>query len=467
MDSNSGGLKGIFKHSLVYGIGAFLKKALGFVLIPLYTSQFEHFQYGKLAMLYLYSGAIMLLFLLGLNDAFFKQFSQKDINESEVFSRFFLFRLAYSFIFLIILTFLSEEIYTILIGGNDIYLIKLATLTIWIEALAFPSLLVLRIKNKSKKYVIINTLRFGLNCGLNVLFVLHYNMGVGGVMLGNLLSGLVLFFLLYPEFHSHFTTRIDWAPLKKLLLFGLPLLPLSYLLLGLELADRWIIKYIKNLGEAGIYTLGYQFGAAMGILVYGFKISWVSFFYNNPEKKDTFARSSVLFTRISLILWAFISLFTLEIFNIMVAENFHSAMVVVPLIALSYIFYGLEEIFAAGFYIKSRTYLLFPIALLALITNVLLNFFLIPELGITGAAIATLVTFVLFSAVTILVAQRFFFVNYKFNSIITDIAVSSLIFYISKVLLGNLLFRIIGFITILAFIGFEERRRIKNLLSTR
>ncbi len=464
MDSSSGKIRSLFKHSIIYGIGLFLKKAIGFFLIPLYTHQFTQYQYGKLAIIYLYSGALILFFSLGLNDAFFKQFTEKTYNEKDVYSRFFFFRLLYTSLFLALLIAFRGGIARFLLNINDSYLIQLATLTIWIESISMPSILILRIKNQSKIFVAVNTIRFLINCGLNILFILYFKMGVGGVLLGNLISGLVYFFLLYPVLHHYLTKRVNWEPVKDLLKYGLPLLPLSFVLLGLDLADRWIIKWISGLGKAGLYALGYQFGAVMGIIVHGFRISWISFFFNNPEKKKTFADSAIIFTRLSLILWGILSFFTKEIFQLMVAKEFHNAMSIVPVIAFSYILFGLEEIFTAGFFIKSRTILLFPIALVSFIINIVLNLFLIPLWGIMGASIATLLSFLIFACMSYFICERFFPVRYDVRSILTDLCTGVFLFAVPYIWGNHFIMRGLSFLTLCFIIGWKERNRIRKLI---
>ncbi|MCK4421780.1 oligosaccharide flippase family protein [candidate division WOR-3 bacterium] len=464
MDSSSDKIRSLFKHSIIYGIGLFLKKAIGFILIPLYTHQFTHFQYGKLAILYLYSGALILFFSLGLNDAFFKQFAKEKSDEKDVFSRFFFFRLFYVSIFLFLFLIFSNWIARFLLEPGDGYLIRLATLTIWIESICMPSLLILRIKNRSVKFAVVNTLRFIINCGLTILFILYFGMGVGGVLLGNLLSGLLFFFILYPQFHYYIKNKVNWSPIKELLIYGLPLLPLSFTLLGMDLADRWVIKWMAGLGKAGLYTLGYQFGAVMGILIHGFRISWISFFFNNPEKKETFANSAIILVRGSLILWGILSFFTKEIFQLMVAKEYFHAIPIVPVIAFAYMLFGLEEIFTAGFFIKSKTSLLLPIALFAFITNILLNILFIPHWGIMGASLATLISYLLFAIIAYLVAERFFPIKYDFRTILTDLGIGILLFGGSHLCGNGIIPRLIAFLILCSYIGWKERKRINSLI---
>lgn len=466
MKTKSGNLKELFGHSIIYGIGLFLKKAIGFFLIPLYTHSFTHIQYGKLAIVYLLSSALALLFSLGINDALMKQLSKKEINQKEVFSRFFSFRLFYVSLFLLLLIVYSKGISSFLLSPGDSQLISLAILTVWIESLAGPALLVLRVQKRSKKFVLINTLRFAINIGLNILFVLHFKLGVGGVLLGNLGSSLLFFLVLYPEISKLFTFKFDLKAIKNLLTYGLPLLPLSIIIwLGLDLIDRWIVKWILGLGKTGIYTLGYQFGAIMGIIVHGFRASWTPFFFKNPDKKEVFIDSATTFIRISLLTWAILSFFTPEIFKIMVAKEYWEAQIIVPIIAFSYIFFGLEEIFTAGFYIKSRTGLLIPIALTPLLVNIALNLYLIPMLGITGAAIATLFSYFLFALFSYVIGNKIFPVKYNLKTIISELSLSIILILLATLAGGILYQRLLAFTILCSVLVYKEKIKIRNLFN--
>jgi O-antigen/teichoic acid export membrane protein len=464
LEIKSGSIKDLFGQSFIYGIGLFLRKALAFFLIPLYTHVFTQTQYGKLAMIYLLSSALTLFFSLGLNDALMKQLSEKNANEKEVFSQFFLLRLIYVSLFLIPLILHSEWIASFLISPGDSPLISLTVLTIWLESLIEPVLLLLRIQNRSKKFVIINTLRLVTNIVLNILFVLHFKLGIGGVLLGNLGSSLLFFFILYPEIHKLLTPKFNLNQIKDLLKYGLPLLPMCIIIwLGLDLIDRWIIKWILGLEKTGIYTLGYQFGMVMGIMVHGFRASWTPFFFNNPDKKQLFADSAITFVRLSLILWGILAFFTPEIFRLAVAKEYWEAQTIVPIIAFSYILFGLEEIFTAGMYIKSRTGLLIPIALTPLLINISLNIYLIPRFGIMGAAFATLFSYFLFAFFSYLIGNKIFPVNYNLKTISIDLCLSLILLYFTR-LAGSILYqRLLAFTILFLVLIYKERTRIKRL----
>ncbi len=86
-----GKVRNLFKHTFVYSIGLLLKKAIGFFLIPIYTKALLPSDYGILSLCYLFIAFFVLIFSLGLNDAFFKFFT-KDKKEKDSVSTLTIFR---------------------------------------------------------------------------------------------------------------------------------------------------------------------------------------------------------------------------------------------------------------------------------------------------------------------------------------------------------------------------------------
>ena len=57
------------KNSIIYGMGSILPKALGFILIPLYTRYFTVEEYGMLSLLGVILQLFTFIFLIGISSA--------------------------------------------------------------------------------------------------------------------------------------------------------------------------------------------------------------------------------------------------------------------------------------------------------------------------------------------------------------------------------------------------------------
>lgn len=135
---------------------------------------------------------------------------------------------------------------------------------------------------------------------------------------------------------------------------------------------------------------------------------------------------------------------------------------IVPVIALSYIFFGLEEIFSAGFYIKSKTGLLVPIALTPLLLNISLNLYLIPRYGIMGAAAVTLFSYFLFAFFSYIIGNKIFPVNYNLKTIAVDLCLGIILICLTY-FAGNTLYqRVLAFVILISILAYKEKERIKK-----
>ncbi|MEJ2356249.1 MAG: polysaccharide biosynthesis C-terminal domain-containing protein [candidate division WOR-3 bacterium] len=129
-------------------------------------------------------------------------------------------------------------------------------------------------------------------------------------------------------------------------------------------------------------------------------------------------------------------------------------------------FFGLQEIFTAGFYIKSRTGLLIPIALVPLLINIGLNLYLIPRYEIMGAAASTLFSYFLFASFAYIVGNKVFPIKYNLKAILLDISLGILLISVTT-LAGNTLYqRISAFSILISILAYKEKGRIRRFVNS-
>ena len=103
---------------------------------------------------------------------------------------------------------------------------------------------------------------------------------------------------------------------------------------------------------------------------------------------------------------------------ILVPERYWEGYLVVGPVALSYAAYGLYSIFAVGINVTKKT-IWAPIAvILGGIVNIIANFILIPRLGIEGAAIATLISYLVLPIGMLLSSQRYYHIPYDWSKML-------------------------------------------------
>ncbi len=406
----------IFKHSVIYGIGLGARKAIGFFLIPVYTRMLLPSEYGILSITYLYIALMMLLYSMGLNDAFMRFFTKGEYEKKDVLSTFITFRILFGSALSIIVFLVSPVLARGFLGGTqykNIFYLS-AGILFWENLISVP-LILMRIKFQSVKYTAYNITRFLLNIGLNIYFVVVLKKGVMGILYGDFITVIVAsLIMLFPLLHS--IGKIDYKLLKSMSTYALPLLPVLLMMFSLDLTDRYILKCIRGFNLTGIYTVGYQIGAVISLYVNSFRFSWTPYFFTQKDGKNQGKILNKFFIA-GLFGWFILSLFAKEIFKSFVAVKYFQGSTIVPIIAFSYLLYGMSDIFSAGLYIKEKTRYLAVIAIFPFLLNILIDILFIPRYGITAAAFSTLISYFILALLSYVVTQRFEPVRYKFLDI--------------------------------------------------
>jgi O-antigen/teichoic acid export membrane protein len=241
-------------------------------------------------------------------------------------------------------------------------------------------------------------------------------LGVKGIFMG-WLGALVLvvimqMFVLSVMRYFHWD-RYSPTLERELLHFGLPLIAVNLLGSALSMADRYIIGILKGTSEVGLYAVVYSLTTAVMFFLISFielgAIPVVTRTYENEGEKQAVALIRTL-TRYFLlvIVPSAVGMWVLRTRIMMVitsAKYIPAQNAILPLvigIALS----QFAWLPAISFNLKKRTRLLMWPVLIAAVFNIALNFALVPFYGYMGAAWATLLSYIVYVAVAVVLARR-------------------------------------------------------------
>lgn len=416
-------IKRLFKHSAVYGIGDAVGRLVGLVLIPLYTRCLAPDEYGLMSLAYVFIAFTAIFYTLGLNSAFIRFFLgvKEKAERGPVFSTTYTFVLltsgAFSATIWALSTPLSEVLFKSAAYG---FYFKLISIIIFMDTLALFPLLILRALEKSKHYAFLTLLKFVVTVGLNIYFVLVLRRGVEGVLISNALTSTLLFLILLPLTFDYLRPIFSSSLLRELLDFGLPYLPGVFSVLIIDLSDRYLLEHFSSLNQVGLYAVGYRFGMIMTLFVTAFRFAWPPFFLSISEEENAkriYSRVLTYFLLVATFLFLAISLYIEDLMRVLVAPDYWEAAKVVPLVLLSYIFYGVYINFMVGVYIEKRTKYIPYITGSAAGVNIAFNLLLIPRWGMMGAALATLISYLTMALSLLLVTRRFYVIDYEYGRI--------------------------------------------------
>jgi len=209
--------------------------------------------------------------------------------------------------------------------------------------------------------------------------------------------------------------------------------------------------------------------------------AWQPFFLNNAKEKNSkeiFAKVLTLFLLVSSMIWIVLTLFVEDFARFeflpgksIIGKEYLGGIAIVPIILLGYLFNGIYYNFQAGIYIEEKTkYFPFVTGAGALI-NVVVNILLIPVLGIMGAAIATLASYVVMALGLYLFSQKFYPIKYEYGKvfkILTTITITCILYYYLYYEIGlTLIYKLIllaGFVGSLFVLRVVEKNEIVRLV---
>lgn len=282
------------------------------------------------------------------------------------------------------------------------------------------------------------------------------------------------------------TFKLHTRLYKEILKFGLPYIPAGLAGIAMQVIDRPIVKALTNDATLGIYQLNYRLGIFMMLIVGMFDYAWRPFFLDHakdPDAKQLFAKVFTYFTLGAMFIFLIVSLFIEDIVRIKFFGKqffppiYWQGVGIVPWVLLAYAFTGAYVIFVVGVYLEKKTKYLPLVSGAGALLNVCANFILIPVLGIIGAALSTLLSYIVMAVGMYFASQRFYRVNYEWSKVMKICGATMFLFIIFRILqlepldFTSIMWKlglIIAFVSILILlkvIDASEKTEIKSLIT--
>lgn len=474
------------KDILWVGLSQVLIYLFGFLTLPVLTKNFGTEIYGLWAQIWVTVGLLNPILTLHLGTALVRYLSAENKTEklSQSFSNMFWLILLMVFI-AIALGFLLRTSLSVSLFNDSIYNAFIILTFIWAGSGALFAYLIgyLRSKGEIKELSLVNIFCYAFK------FIFLVILALLGFSLWFIITVQIIVEIIFIiSLFSSITKKIGFkwpnkANLKKYLGFSVPQIPSGALLWIINSSDRYFITGYLGLSQTGIYSASYSIGSIISIFY--IPTSFVIFpvisrFWEKDEilsVKRYLEYSTKLFLFFGIPSSVGLYILSKPLLQIFTTSEFLSGGGILTfLIALSTIFLGIYQINLYVICLIEKTkFMPFIIGLSAFI-NVVINIILIPKIGIMGAAISTVLSYVILALITIILAEKK--VNYSFDFVfLSKIGLSSVLMVLIMGILPlngilNLLIAIlIGMIVYLASIlilktfSNDEKKVFYNIIS--
>jgi len=421
----SGYLRRLATTGAAYTAASIFSKLIAVALLPLYTRHLSTGDYGAAEILFAGVVTASIVVRLGLIEAVLRFYYRDDEDPARIVGATFSGLFWFATIGALVLLPFAEPLAELLLDPkhsaelqNGTELTRIAIGGLWVATLFEYLLTLYRLDERARAYFVTTIANVVATIALTVILVVGVGDGARGLLLGSYLTGAAFVLVLIFEQRRRLTLRVDPPLLKRLLRFGLPTMPAEVSLYLLNFVDRLIIVHYVGLSEAGIYSVGVKFAQGVNVLVRGFQLAWPPLAYSirdDDEARRTYATVITLF--LAGCTWLVVGLWLLAqyLIRFFAAPKFFDAYEVVGLIAAAVTLYALYMVMVVVLGRTGRTEFNLPAAIGALVSNVALNLILVPPLGIVGAGLALVGSYLVVVALMYWFTERLFPVPYEWG----------------------------------------------------
>lgn len=388
-----------FRKVLSFALGPLGTAALGFITLPILTWYYSADDIGRLSMQQVVTSFSLLLFSLGLDQAFVREFHEEQ-DKAQLLRATLLPGLGLLALTLPILAFWAAPIASLVFGQADPLLTAMLFVSILATYVTRFLSLILRMQERGLAFSLSQVLPrafFLMLVGAQVASAVTPSFRA--LLFATTVSAVIVL-LVYgwntrTELASALWATIDGIKLRQMVAYALPLIASGLAFWGLTAMDRMFLRVYSTLAELATYSVASNFAAGAAILQSVFSTLWAPAVYrwaSEGECGDKVGRA------VDHVLFVVILIFSLSgmlswIIPLVLPANFASVQHVFMACLAYPLLYTLSEATSVGIGLLRRTGFAVAASLGALAVDVAMDYLLVPHVGAAGAAVASATAF--------------------------------------------------------------------------
>lgn len=386
--------KYLLKNTAIFALGSIGTKVISFFLVPLYTNILSTSEYGVVDLVTTICTVLAPILILNINEAIMRFSLDENANTTEIMSVGIML-LGMSFIGGLILIPMASAFpiiseyaaylysYTISLAGTQVFLGYL------------------RGTERLVQYSIGNIIHALAIACFNIIELLLLKKGVQGYFIAYIAANIVTII------YSIFAGKV-WEPLrefhlnlmlaKEMAKFSVVLIPNTFMWWIMNSSDRIMVTAMVGVAANGIYAISYKVPSLVQTATGIFNQAWSysAIRENNSEDRDAYssrvfggvvAMSSIAGVGLLAVMKPFLRFY--------VEREYYSAWRYTPFLIVGFVFLTLGTFLSSYYTVNKDSKGFLFSGLTGAVANIILNAMLIPILGVTGAALATCISYTL------------------------------------------------------------------------
>ena len=426
MNSSNSADKKLVKNTIVYMIGNLSSKLLQILILPILTTLLVSEEYGLYDVIVNTVNLFIPIITLQITQGMFRDLFEADEYEKKKIISSVLGVLVLGGLLLGIIMFLINSFS----GINFCILIYFLFISnIMIEF----TQKIARCERKNTLMAISGVILTFSLLSLEVFNLLVLKMKIDGLLLANIVSGIIATLYLNNKLHiekQFFLKCIDINTIKNLLVYSTPLAINSICWWLITTSDRYVLYYYMSASAIGIYAIAGKFSQSLTMITSIFQMAWQESVIIESSKDSRNEFYTRVFDRyVRLLLCGYILVLPIIKISIpfLLANEYKEGYLYIPLLLLGAVMSAFSQFYGSAYLAFKKTSGAVSTTLVAAIINILISVLLIDTIGLYAPALGTAVAFFVQWLIRIKQMENYFQV--KLNKKLITFMISLMLLY--------------------------------------
>lgn len=408
--------KKLASNTIIFAIGTFSSKILSFLLMPFVTRMMTSGDYGSADLVQQTVNVLIPIVTLQVNSAALRFSLDKAKNKSDVFT----VGVRTTFAGFVVFLFLAYPISLIKINdfslGDYIILIYVFVLVSGLRQLCQQFV---RGSGHVKLFAVDGIIATATTLLFTFLFLGVFKWGVTGYIAAIIASDAcsILFYTVTAKLHRYLSRRLlEKGIAGQMLKYCVPLIPTVILWWIINVSDRYMITYFIGSSANGLYTAASKIPNFVVLFAQIFIDAWQLSAVDEYESKGRAEFFTKVFRVYSGGVFAVASalvLFCQLLTRMLVAPSYYESWNYVPVLIIATTYSCIVNFLASIYMAEKKSFMSLLTAMTGTVTNVVFNLILIPKMGATGAAVSTVMAFVVVFITRVIDTRKYVKINFK------------------------------------------------------
>ena len=384
----------LIADTALFGISTFGARFLNFLLTPFYTRVLSSAEYGVTDLIIQSGDLIIPLASIGIADGVIRFGLERSTDKNAVFTTGLTITLGGSAVLLAVspllerLPFLTGHMWLVLLY------VMMANVHSVCDQFA-------RTMGHIRLFALDGILRTVAAITCNILFLAVFSMGVTGYVLSSILADAlttVLLFLCAKQWRHFRLSALSGRMAGQMLRYSAPLVPTSICGWIINISDRYLIALLAGSAATGIYAVSNKIPTVLFTVANVFISAWQLSSMreqSREEKERFFSNVFSVYSSIACVVASGVIMTARLSTRMLAAPEYFEAWRYVPVLTLATTFACLGSFLSSIYMVEKRSAATLVTTLLGAAGSLIGNVFLIQLWGPMGAAISTLLSYIL------------------------------------------------------------------------